>query len=147
MKKKKKTLTLGQALARLPLAHVAIAVKRLESSAALYRKKGYTLADPEVIAREQVRLQVAVKDDMKIELLEAYPAGKGPIAKFLAKRGPGLHHVALRSKHLEKDLVLLKSAGVQVQPGYPAPGAEGSRIAFLDPKTTGGVLFELVCAG
>jgi methylmalonyl-CoA/ethylmalonyl-CoA epimerase len=128
----------------LPLAHLAIAVKALSDAAPLYAALGFTLHEPEVIASQQVRAQVASKDGLRIELLEAHPAGSGPIAKFIEKRGPGLHHVALCSTDLDSDLKALAGKGVVPLSGYPADGMSGTRVAFLDPKTTGGVLFELV---
>lgn len=127
-----------------PLAHLAIAVHSLQEAAGIYQALGFALKDPEVIAREKVRAQVAAKGALHIELLEPHPAGAGPIAKFLEKRGPGLHHLALRSADLDKDLQALQQVGVKPLPGYPAAGMGGSRVAFLDPKTTGGVLIELV---
>lgn len=128
----------------LPLAHLAIAVKSLGDGAALYTALGFTLEEPEVIATQHVRAQVAGKDGLRIELLEAHPPGTGPIAKFIEKRGPGLHHVALRSTNLESDLKRLAAQGINPLPGYPSAGMSGTRVAFLDPKSTGGVLIELV---
>ena len=127
-----------------PLAHLAIAVNTIADSAPLYAALGFSLAEPEIIAREKVRAQVAEKGAFHIELLEAHPAGEGPIAKFLEKRGPGLHHIALRSENLDADLAALEKNGVKPLKGYPAAGMAGTRVAFLDPKTTGGVLIELV---
>ncbi|HYG78587.1 MAG TPA: VOC family protein [Planctomycetota bacterium] len=127
-----------------PLAHLAIAVKTLAEGAPLYAALGFTLHEPETIEREKVRVQLASKGELHIELLEANPAGEGPIARFLEKRGPGLHHVALSSTDLARDLAALQSSGVVPLKGYPAPGAAGTQVAFLDPKTTGGVLIELV---
>lgn len=127
-----------------PLAHLAIAVGSIAESAPLYAALGFALAEPEIIAREKVRAQVAEKGAFHIELLEANPAGEGPIAKFLEKRGPGLHHIALRSENLDADLAALEKTGVKPLKGYPATGMAGTRVAFLDPKTTGGVLIELV---
>jgi methylmalonyl-CoA epimerase len=132
-------------LKNLPLAHLAIAVKSLQEASGLYAALGFTLHEPEVIARENVRAQLAIKDGLRIELLEAHPAGAGPIAKFLEKRGPGLHHVALVSNDVDADLAKLAKVQVTALKGYPATGMGGTRVAFLDPKTTGGVLFELVC--
>ena len=128
----------------LPLAHLAIAVKSLSDAAPLYSALGFSLDAPEVIASQSVRAQVARKDGLRFELLEAHPAGTGPIAKYIEKRGPGLHHVALRSVDLDSDLKLLAGKGVVALSGYPADGMSGTRVAFLDPKTTGGVLIELV---
>lgn len=127
-----------------PLAHLAIAVRSLAEGSALYAALGFTLDEPEVIASQHVRAQVAHKGDLRVELLEAHPAGSGPIAKFIEKRGPGLHHVALRSEGLDADLQRLSAQQIVPLAGFPAPGMAGTRVAFLDPKTTGGVLIELV---
>jgi methylmalonyl-CoA epimerase len=127
-----------------PLAHLAIAVSSLAEAGPLYAALGFTLHEPEIIARENVRLQLATRGDLKIELLEAHPAGNGPVAKFIAKRGAGLHHIALRSADISGDLAALAQAGIRALKGYPAPGAQKTTVAFLDPKTTGGVLIELV---
>lgn len=131
-------------LARFPLAHLAIAVESLAAAAPLYRALGFSLKEPEEIPREKVRVQAAVKGELTIELMEAHPPGAGPVAKFLARRGPGLHHVALRSADLDADLAMLAASGVKPLKDYPASGAQGTRVAFLDPKSTGGVLVELV---
>ncbi|MCW8132562.1 MAG: VOC family protein [Planctomycetota bacterium] len=133
-----------EALNNLPLAHLAVAVERLDAAAPVYRALGFAISEAETIAREKVCARVASKGALHIELLEPAPAGEGPIAKFLAKRGPGLHHVALRTADLDGDLARLSAAGVAPLKGYPALGLGGSKVAFLDPKTTGGVLFELV---
>ena len=131
-------------LAHFPLAHLAIAVNSLAEGGALYTALGFTLGEPEVISGEHVRAVVASKGDLRIELLEAHPAGAGPIAKFIAKRGPGLHHIALRTTQLDADLATLQAQHITPLPGYPAPGMARTRVAFLNPKTTGGVLIELV---
>jgi len=127
-----------------PLAHIAIAVENIAAAAPLYQSLGFVLAEPEVVASQQTRVQLVSKGELHIELLEAHPAGAGPIAKFIAKRGAGLHHIALRSTDLGSDLHALEATGVRALPGYPANGAAGTRVAFLDPKTTQGTLIELV---
>ncbi|HEY3325522.1 MAG TPA: VOC family protein [Planctomycetota bacterium] len=129
-----------------PLAHLAIAVKEISSASGVYQALGFTLAEPEIVAAQHVRAQLATKGDLHIELLEPCPAGTGPIAKFIEKRGPGLHHVALRSTDLQADLAALENSGIKLLPGFPADGLGGTRVAFLDPKTTGGALIELVGA-
>ena len=78
---------------------------------------------------------------VRIELLEP-TADDSPIAKFLAKKGPGLHHVAYRVADLRATLAALKSAGVRLIDDVPRPGAHGTQIAFAHPKSTGGVLTE-----
>jgi len=136
--------TSASKLGSYPLAHVAVVVESLSAAAPLYVALGFTLHEPEVIEREKVRAQRVEKDGLRIELLEAFPSGAGPLAKFLAKRGPGLHHVALRTADLKGALTRVHAAGVLPLKGYPATGMSGSLVAFLDPKTTGGVLYELV---
>jgi methylmalonyl-CoA epimerase len=133
-----------EALKNFPLAHLAIAVTSLADAAPIYAALGFTLHDPEIIEREHVRAQLVIKEALRIELLEPHPVGIGPIAKFLEKRGPGLHHVALTSRNINEDLTALAKIRVTPLKGYPATGMSGSQVAFLDPKTTGGVLFELV---
>ena len=130
-----------------PLAHLAIAVSNIDESAKTYVALGFTPAPPEIITRERVRVQLVHKGEFRIELVEAWPAGEGPIAKFIQKQGQGLHHIALHSASLDEDLSTLKKVGISPLPGYPAAGAENTRVAFLDPKTTGGVLIELVAPG
>lgn len=127
-----------------PLAHLAIAVESLQAAVPTYVALGFTLGEPEELAREKIRARIAEKDGFRIELLEPLSPGEGPIGKFIAKRGPGLHHVALRTTDLDGDLRRLAATGVVPLKGYPAAGLHGTRVAFLDPKTTGGVLYELV---
>jgi methylmalonyl-CoA/ethylmalonyl-CoA epimerase len=132
---------------RFPLAHLAVAVQELAASAPLYRSLGFELEDPQVIARENVRVQVAVKGELRIELLEPHPAGTGPVAKHLTRRGPGIHHMAVRVDDLDGQLALLKRTGIEALPGYPNRGLHGTRVAFLSPRATGGTLIELVETG
>jgi methylmalonyl-CoA epimerase len=129
-----------------PLAHMAVAVNSIAESAPLYAALGFSLHEPEVIAREHVRAQVCEKDGLFIELLEAHPAGAGPIAKFIEKRGTGLHHIALKSRDLDADIAAVQKTGAKLLDGYPADGLGGTRVAFLHPKSTGGALIELVQA-
>lgn len=128
----------------MSLAHIAVAVIDLDAAAVLYRTLGFEVGELETIDREHVRLRKAIKDGFCLELLEAFPAGEGSIAKYVAKRGPGLHHVALQSVNIKIDLQRLEKSGIRVLEGYPAFGSEGNQVAFLDPKNTGGVLIELV---
>lgn len=129
---------------KFPLDHLAVAVEDLAVAAPIYQNLGFQLEEPEVISKQNVRAQVAVKGAFRIELLEPHPAATGPIAKHLAKRGPGIHHMALQVDDLDGQLSELKRVGIQVLPGYPSQGLHGTRVAFLSPKSTGGTLIELV---
>ncbi|HLX63031.1 MAG TPA: VOC family protein [Planctomycetota bacterium] len=131
-------------MSEMALAHLAIAVEELDQATPIYAALGFELGDVEQVVREKVRLRKCVKDGLCIELLEAYPKGEGSVAKFIAKRGACLHHVAISSKNVRSDLRRLGKSGIKALAGYPAEGSEGTTVAFLDPKTTGGVLIELV---
>ena len=128
----------------IALAHIAIAVDDMEKAMALYSALGFSVGGAEIIERENVRICKVKKEGLCLELLEPYPAGAGGVAKFLAKRGPGLHHVALRTSDIQSDLRKCEKMGINLLPGYPANGSEGSIVAFMHPNTTGGVLIELV---
>ncbi len=132
------------ALAQLPLAHLAVAVRELGEAGRLYEALGFTLNPPEIVAAQQIRAVVAEQGALHIELLEPLTAGSGPIGKYLEKRGPGLHHVALYVNNLAESLATLGRQGIGTLPGYPAKGLGGKSVAFLDVKSTGGVLIELI---
>jgi methylmalonyl-CoA epimerase len=124
--------------------HVGVAVQDIDTTLALYRD---TLAMP-LVHRETVTEQgvdAALLDvgDGHIELLQ--PLGPDTaVGKFLQKRGPGLHHVAYRVEDVEETLKALAGAGVALIDSEPRTGIRGSRVAFLHPKSTGGVLTEIV---
>jgi len=127
-----------------PLAHIAVAVNSLAEASPLYAALGFAMHEPEIIERESVRAQVCEKNGVRIELLEPHPAGSGPIAKHIEKRGTGLHHMALLTHDFDADIAAVQKAGATLLPGYPAAGLGGSKVAFLHPKSTGGVMIELV---
>jgi methylmalonyl-CoA epimerase len=124
--------------------HVGVAVEDIDTTLSLYRD---TLAMP-LVHRETVTEQgvdAALLDvgDGHIELLQ--PLGpETAVGKFLQKRGPGLHHVAYRVENVEETLKALAGAGVALIDSEPRTGIRGSRVAFLHPKSTGGVLTEIV---
>jgi methylmalonyl-CoA epimerase len=89
-----------------------------------------------------VRAHFLPVGEARLELLEA-TSTESPIAKFIDKRGPGLHHITLRVPDLRAALAALKARGVRLIDEQPRPGAEGSLIAFVHPSATGGVLVEL----
>ncbi|MFQ5538540.1 MAG: methylmalonyl-CoA epimerase [Gemmatimonadota bacterium] len=124
----------------LPLDHIAVAVASLREATALFELlTGTEGSEPETLETQGVRVAFVGQ----VELLE--PLGPDtPVGRFLARRGPGLHHVALRSTDLAADLVRLGDAGIQLIDVEPRIGARGHSVAFLHPSSTGGVLVELV---
>jgi methylmalonyl-CoA/ethylmalonyl-CoA epimerase len=125
------------------LDHIGIAVKDLGSALAFYRDAlGLDIEAPEEIASQHVRAHFVTVGQARLELLEA-TAAESPIAKYIDKHGPGLHHITLRVDDIHATLTALKARGTQLIDDEPRAGAEGSLIAFIHPKSTGGVLIEL----
>lgn len=123
--------------------HIGIAVSNLEDSLRFFRDAlGLELEAPEEIASQRVRAHFVPAGEATFELLEA-TADESPIAKYLAKRGPGLHHVALRVPDIVAALAELKAKGVRLIDETPRPGAHGSLVAFIHPSSAHGVLVEL----
>lgn len=126
-----------------PVDHIGIAVPSLAEALPFWQATlGLPLAEIEEVADQKVRTAILPTGEARVELLEP-TAEDSPIAVYMAKRGPGIHHVALRVQGLEAKLAELKAAGVRLIDEVPRLGAGGNRIAFLHPKATGGVLLEL----
>jgi LAO/AO transport system kinase len=123
--------------------HLGIAVKSLAAAKAIYQKLGLSVSEEETVAREQVRLAMVPVGESRIELLEA-TAEDSTIARFIAKRGEGLHHVCLRVPDLTAAVARLKSGGVRLVSEEIGIGAGGHRYVFVHPASAGGVLLELV---
>lgn len=125
------------------IEHIGIAVKNLEASEKLFElilgSKSYKR---EEVASEGVITSFFHIGETKIELLAA-TNDESPIAKFIAKKGEGIHHIAFDSGDIIKDLSRLSEAGVQLIHDKPKDGADGKEIAFLHPKSTNSVLMEL----
>jgi methylmalonyl-CoA epimerase len=128
------------------LDHLGIAVKSLESAKAIYEKLGLTVSAEESVSAEKVRLVMVPIGDTHLELLEA-TSDDSAIAKFIAKRGEGLHHVCLRVPDLAAAVQKLKVDGVRLISGEIKTGAGGHRYVFVHPSSAGGVLLELVESG
>jgi methylmalonyl-CoA/ethylmalonyl-CoA epimerase len=125
------------------LDHIGIAVKDLQAALAFYRDAlGLEIEPPEDVASQHVRAHFAPVGEARLELLEA-TAPESPIAKYIDKRGPGLHHITLRVPDIRAAVVQLEARGVRMIDAEPRPGAGGSLIAFVHPSSTGGVLIEL----
>jgi methylmalonyl-CoA/ethylmalonyl-CoA epimerase len=129
------------------LDHIGIAVNDLSAALAFYRDAlGLDVEGAEDVASQQVRAHFVPVGGANLELLEA-TAPESPIARFIAKRGPGLHHITLRVDDIHAALAQLKARGVRLIDEQPRDGAEHSLIAFVHPASTGGVLIELKQAG
>lgn len=125
------------------LDHVGIAVNALDEALMFYREAlGLEVTGTEDVESQGVRVHFVGVGSAALELLEA-TTDTSPIAKFLSRRGPGLHHITLRVDDLEEALDELKSRGVRLIDQEPRSGAEGSRVAFVHPASSHGVLVEL----
>jgi methylmalonyl-CoA/ethylmalonyl-CoA epimerase len=123
--------------------HVGIAVSSLSEAVNFYCDKlGLEIEAPEEIASQRVRAHFVGAGAATLELLEP-TAPDSPIARFLERRGPGLHHVALRVEDVAAALAELKARGVRLIDETPRPGAHGSLVAFIHPSAANGVLVEL----
>lgn len=129
-------------LSNARIAHIGVAVPRIDQSLAFYRDV-LGLAphhDPEV--RDGATIVSLPFGESAVELLEPV-SSDGPIAKFLAKRGPGIHHVCYRVDNLDEALERCRAHGYRLVDEEPRIGAGGKRIAFIHPKATTGILIEL----
>lgn len=125
------------------LDHVGIAVKDLNAALAFYRDAlGLEIEAPEEVASQHVRAHFIPVGESKLELLEATSA-ESAIAKYVEKRGPGLHHITLRVEDINAAVAQLKARGARLIDEQPRPGAEGAMIAFVHPAAAHGVLVEL----
>jgi len=126
------------------IEHIGIAVKNLEEAITVYRDIfGFKLEGVHILNERKVKVAFFSVGESRIELLE--PLGSdSAVAKFLEARGEGIQHLAVKVKNLEAVLEELKSKGVTLVDESPRAGAEGTRIAFVHPKSTRGVLLELV---
>ncbi|MCX8013655.1 MAG: methylmalonyl-CoA epimerase [Rectinema sp.] len=127
----------------LTLDHIGIAVESIDSALPIWEGiLGLPLHGVEEVAEQKVKTAFMPIGDTEIELLESTDP-EGPIGKFIAAKGQGVHHLAFRVAELETTLEELKAKGVRLIDEKPRYGAGGARIAFIHPKATGGVLVEL----
>lgn len=125
------------------IEHIGIAVKNLEESIKYYENiLGFKCYGIEEVKEQKVKTAFLMVGQTKIELLESTDP-EGPIGKFIEKKGEGIHHLAYAVKEIETVLREIESKGIQLIDRTPGKGAEGLDIAFLHPKSTGGVLTEL----
>jgi methylmalonyl-CoA/ethylmalonyl-CoA epimerase len=127
----------------LRISHVGIAVNSLDQASRFYSETlGIPLHDREEVKEQKVAVAMHPVGESRIELLEATDP-LSPIAKFLAKRGEGMHHLCLEVEGLEALLAALKARGVRLIDETPRTGAGGCKVAFIHPESTQGVLIEL----
>jgi len=125
--------------------HLGIAVKSLASAKAIYEKLGLTVSAEESVEHEKVRLVMVPIGESRLELLEP-TSEDSTIAKFIAKRGEGLHHVCMKVPDLRAAVDRLKKDGVRLVSEEIKTGAGGHQYVFVHPSSAGGVLLELVQA-
>jgi methylmalonyl-CoA/ethylmalonyl-CoA epimerase len=123
------------------LDHIGIAVRSLDAMK-IYEALGLTVEHVETVETQKVRTAFLSVGDSSLELLEPTSADSS-VAKFIEKRGEGIHHICLRVDDIEAHLERLKSAGYRLINEAPVPGAHGCRVAFLHPSAGNGVLIEL----
>jgi methylmalonyl-CoA/ethylmalonyl-CoA epimerase len=124
--------------------HIGIAVSDLEQAIPLWVKAfGGTLEHREVVADQKVEVAVVMVGSLRIELIAAVSA-ESPVARFIASRGAGIHHIALESLSTQEELDRMRDAGVQLIDRTARSGGENTRIGFVHPRALGGVLVEVV---
>jgi methylmalonyl-CoA epimerase len=124
--------------------HIGVAVEDIDASLELYeRDYGMTLVHRETVAEQGVEAALLDVGENHIELLAA-TGPDTPVGKFIAKKGPGMHHVAYQVDDIEATLAALKEAGLKLIDETPRIGIRNSRVAFVHPKSAGGLLTEIV---
>jgi methylmalonyl-CoA epimerase len=128
------------------LDHLGIAVKSLTAAKFIYEKLGLSISAEETVPAEKVRLLMIPVGDTRLELLEP-TSSDSVIAKYIEKRGEGLHHICMRVPDLAAAVQKLKADGVRLVTDEIKIGAGGHRYVFVHPSSTGGVLLELAESG
>lgn len=128
----------------MKIEHIGIATRAIEEAVGFWRDAlGLEVVDTEEVAEQKVRVAMLPIGESRVELLEP-TSPDSPIAKFLEKRGPGIHHIAVRVDDIRSTLARLKSEGARLIDETPRTGAGGSLVAFVHPSSASGVLVELV---
>lgn len=132
----------------LGVEHIGLAPKDAKLLCTfLSQMLGLKFTDEELVPSQETRtffFESGRESSTHLEVLEASAPGLGPIASFLAKKGAGIHHIALRVDDLAAALSFLQKQGVELVDKAPRPGAHGSKVAFIHPRACAGVLIELV---
>ncbi len=123
--------------------HIGIAVRSLDEILPIYTTGlGFQVEHIEEVADQKTRVAMLPIGESRLELLEATDTDS-PIARFIARRGEGMHHICFRVENVAKEVERLKAAGVRMIDEVPRPGADQCLVAFIHPASTGGVLVEL----
>jgi methylmalonyl-CoA/ethylmalonyl-CoA epimerase len=131
----------------IAIQHLGVAVESIDDALAFWRDAlGLELKEVEVVQDQGVRVAMLPIGESRIELLEA-TAPETPVGKFLAKRGPGIHHLCVEVDDINAKLDELRAHGARLIDDRPRIGAGGSLVAFVHPSSTGGVLIELTQKG
>ncbi len=128
------------------LSHIGIAVKDLDKAIDFYRKLGLEVTSTEVVESQKVKVAFIPIGDTRLELLAA-TSEDSPIAKFIEKRGEGIQHLAFDVDDVKDNIKKASENGIEPIDKVPRPGAHNTKIAFLHPKYTGGVLIEFCQEG
>lgn len=128
----------------MKIEHIGIATRTLDESLSFWREAlGLEVIETEEVAEQKVRVAMLPIGESRVELLEP-TSDDSPIAKFIAKRGTGIHHIAVRVTDIRAHLAQLKERGVRLIDETPRTGAGGCLVAFVHPSSANGVLLELV---
>lgn len=128
----------------MKINHIGIAVGKIDEALGFWeRALGLSNVHTETVDEQKVRVAMLPLGESRIELLEP-TSDDSPVSKFLAKRGGGIHHIAIEVEDIEAALLKLKSSGVRLIDEHPRVGAEGCLVAFVHPASTNGVLLEVV---
>lgn len=129
------------------ISHIGIAVSSLEEAIPIWRDVvGLEFLGTEVVESQKVKVAFFKAGESKIELLESIDPD-GPIGKFVAAKGPGMHHLAMEVDDVKAALDSAKAAGARTLHDAPVPGAHGAQVAFMHPGSTGKVLLEVCSPG
>lgn len=126
--------------------HIGIAVASIDEARRFYEALGLSVEAIEEVPHEGVRVAMIPAGGVRIELLEPL-SPESTVGRFLAKRGPGIHHVCLATDDVTADSTALRAAGLTLLREEPTAGAGGTRVQFVHPKGAGGVLYELAEGG
>ena len=128
----------------MKIDHIGIATNGIDDAARFYLESlGLQIEYVEEVASQKVRVAMLPLGESRVELLEP-TSDDSPISKFLAKRGPGIHHIAVQVQDIRASMAELKEKGARLIDEQPRTGAGGCLVAFIHPSSTGGVLLELV---